>query len=89
MDLDTDDPLHQARQLLNAWAYQTESFQPPAKPAVAPKRSRVAQYRKLDARMMVAKKQTMRPSVDPMLIMEARLTRVREMKAQRLERVAM
>jgi hypothetical protein len=89
MDLEADDPLRQARQLLNAWADQTESFQPTPRPAAAPKRPRLAQYRKLDAPMMVAKKQTMRPSVDPTLIMEARLARVREMKAQRLERVAL
>jgi hypothetical protein len=38
--------------------------------------------------MMVAKRESTRPSVDPTVIMEARLARIKQMKAERLERIA-
>jgi hypothetical protein len=46
----------------------------------------MAQYRKLDAPMLVAKRESNRPSIDPTVIMEARLAQVRQKKAERLAR---
>jgi hypothetical protein len=80
------DPRHLARQLLQSWAENTESFQPQVR---APeKRPKIAQYRKLDAPMMVAKRESTRPSTDPTVIMNARHAVIRQKKAERLERTA-
>lgn len=81
--------LSQARQLLKSWANQTETFntEKPANGTIIKKAPKTVKYRKLDAPMMVAKKVTNRPSVDPTLIMEARLAHVKEMKAKRIERM--
>lgn len=83
------DTITQARQLLQSWTNNTESFKTKSQKndASIKKVTKTAKYRKLDAPMMVAKKVTNRPSVDPTLIIEARLAHVREMKAKRLERM--
>ena len=88
IDADDSDTLTQARRLLNSWADQTETFQTEKKKGGSTRQAKVAQYRKLDAPMMVVKKETNRPSVDPTLIMEARRAHVKEMRAKRLERAA-
>ncbi|OHT06861.1 hypothetical protein TRFO_25037 [Tritrichomonas foetus] len=87
IEMEETDSRDQARRLLTNWANQTESFRPSSKKNTQ-KKPKTVQYRKLDAPMMVAKKETHRPSVDPTLIMEARLAHVKEMKAKRLERQA-
>lgn len=88
IDVNESDTLEQARRLLNSWAEQTETFQidKGTGKSRAKKQGKVVQYRKLDAPMMVVKKETNRPSVDPTLIMEARRAHLKEMKAKRLER---
>lgn len=81
--------LDQARQLLNTWANQTNTFNSRQSKTEkqSNKKQKIVKYRKLDAPMMVVRKEMNRPSVDPTLIMEARLAHVREMKARRLERM--
>ena len=81
--------LSQARQLLQTWADHTESFKKrnSKNDLIVNKGPKTAKYRKLDAPMMVAKKITNRPSIDPTLIMEARLAHVKEMKAERIKRM--
>ena len=86
-EMNEKDSLTQARRLLSNWANQTESFTKNKKKQGQNKK-KVVQYRKLDAPMMVVKKETIRPSIDPTLIMEARLAHVKEMKAKRLKRMA-
>lgn len=81
--------LLQTRNLLHNWANQTETFsiEKPKNDVITKKTQKTSKYRKLDAPMMVAKKFTNRPSADPTLIMDARLTRIKEMKAKRIRRM--
>lgn len=79
------DTLFQARELLQSWAQDTESFQPPQP---SPTKAKVARYRKLDMPMLVAKKKENIVCVDHNAQMEARLLHVKEMKAERMKRQA-
>lgn len=84
------DSSEQARRLLEVWSLQTDNFssfgKKEKKSESAGQKQKVVIYRKLDAPMMVTKKISERPSVDPTLIMEARRQHVVEMREKRLER---